>query len=766
MTVNQSIPKVDGMGLVVGKPAFTDDFAPRDALVVKILRSPYPHAIIKDIDVSKAEMMPEIKCILTYKNVPDALFTRAGQGYPEPSPYDAKILERVVRYVGDAVAVVAGTSSNIVDLAMEKIKVTYEPLSPVLDYELAKDNDVVLHEEGSTSFMFPIGHDSKRNLAASYSMMIGNMEETLEECEVVIKERYYTQAQAHAMTEPHAVLAYFDVQNRLTLVTSTQAHYHIRRIVSKALGLPISRIRVIKPRVGGGFGGKQAIHGELYAGLVALRTGKPARMVYSRKEVFESTYTRHPMRLDLTIGALKDGTIKAINMEVLSNTGAYGEHALTVLMVAGAKTLPMYNKVDAVGFKGEVVYTNTTPAGAFRGYGAIQGNFALESAMDELAHKLEMDPVELRLKNIIHEGETSEVFKKMGEGTEGIEMVIESCKLEACLKGVSDVVSNDRGIKTHRSHKNLVYGTGVAVAMQGSGIPYIDMGAAVLKLNDGGFFNLMVGATDIGTGSDTILAQIAAETLGVPMERIIVYSSDTDLAPFDKGAYASSTTYVSGNGVKIAAENMIETICKKAKDRYHANEVIFKGDYLIVDGAEKSFSDFSTELFYSSHQEQLIATGSYVGTKSPPPYMAGAAEVSVDTRTGKVDLISYHALVDCGTPINPNLSRIQVEGALLQGIGMTLFEEAAYHENGRLQNNSFLTYKVPTRMDVGEMHVSFVESFEPTGPYGAKSVGEIGIDTPPAAIANAIFNAAGVRIRTLPITSEKVFEALQKLKER
>ncbi|MBM7561722.1 xanthine dehydrogenase family protein molybdopterin-binding subunit [Fusibacter tunisiensis] len=762
MRVNTSIPKVDGKGLIQGKPAFTDDFAPRDALIVKVLRSPYPHATIKSIKVEQALAMPEIKCIFTYENVPEALFTRAGQGFPEPSPYDARILDRTVRYVGDAVAIVAGTTEQVVDLALEKIKVDYEIKEPILEYEHALDNPVLLHEGNYTKSMFPIGHDASRNLAASYEMMIGDMDEVVSKCDVVIKERYYTQAQAHAMSEPHAVVAYMDVQDRLTLVTSTQAHYHIRRIVSKAIGIPLSRIRVIKPRVGGGFGGKQGIHGEIYAGLVTLKTGKPSKMVYTRREVFESTYTRHPMRIDMTVGAMKDGTIKALNMEVLSNTGAYGEHALTVLMVAGAKTLPMYNKVESVAFKGEVVYTNTSPAGAYRGYGAIQGNFALESILDELAHRLDMDPLALRLKNIIHEGETSDVFKKMGEGTEGVEMIIESCKLETCLHRVKDSINWQEKYPKKMISPHRVRGVGLALAMQGSGIPCIDMGAAVLKLNDGGFFNLTVGATDIGTGSDTVLAQIAAETLKVPVDQIVIYSSDTDLAPFDKGAYASSTTYVSGNGVKKAAENMIKTIEEKAKQRYQAKEVTYEGAYLLVDGAKKSFSEFATELYYSHSQEQLVATGSFVGEKSPPPYMAGAAEVEVDLRTGIIEVVRYDAYVDCGVPINPNLSRIQVEGALLQGIGMTLYEEADYLDNGRLFNNSFLTYKVPTRMDVGPMTVSFVESYEPSGPYGAKSVGEIGIDTPPAAIANAIFNATGIRIRSLPITSEVLYRAMKK----
>lgn len=761
MSVGKSIQKKDGMGLLLGKPSYTDDLAPRDALIVKVLRSPHAHAEIVSIDASKALLIPEIKCVLTYENVPDTTYTRAGQGYPEPSPYDAKILDKVVRYVGDAVAIVAGTTEHMVDLAISQIKVIYDVKPAVLDYEAAMDNPVVIHAEGNTFSMFPMGHEPERNIAAAYEMMIGNMDETLASCDVVHQARYYTQAQSHAMSEPHAAAAYYDFTERLTIISSTQTPFHVRRIVAKNIGVDISSIRVIKPRVGGGYGGKQALHGEMYVALVTHRTKKPCKLIYSRSEVFESTYTRHPMRIDVTMGAMKDGTIKAINVDVLSNTGAYGEHALTVLMVVGSKTLPIYNRVESVGFRGDVVYTNTVPAGAFRGYGAVQGNFALESMMDEMAEKLSIDPIEFRRKNMIKEGETSEIFRFMGEGTEGVAMNIESCKLDYCLDEVVKGLHWNEKYPRKVINAHRVRGVGAAIAMQGSGIPRFDMAAAALKLNDGGFFNLTVGATDIGTGSDTILAQIAAEVLGVDAAKVIVYSSDTDLTPYDTGAYASSTTYVSGNSVRIAAERMKQAIVEKAKKFYEADEASFDGTFVRAGDHEVTLSDFSTKLYYSEHQEQLLTHGSFVGDVSPPPYMAATCEVEVDLRTGHVKVLEYHASVDCGTPINPNLARIQVEGALVQGIGMTLYEEAKHLENGRLYNNSFLTYKIPTRMDIGPIHVGFAESYEPTGPFGAKSVAEIGIDTPPAAIANAIYNATGVRIRTLPIRSEDLWRLLQ-----
>jgi len=765
--VNKSIPKIDGIGLVNGKPAYTDDIAPQNSLIVKVLRSPHAFAKIKNINTEEAEKLTGVECVLTYKNVPRNIVTRAGQGYPEPSPHDKFILDEYVRYVGDEVAAVAAIDEKTAEKALKLIKVEYEVLEPVLDFEKAVDNKTIIHPEPEAHEMFPIGFDPKRNIAAEYHMHVGDVDEVLSKCDCVVRSTYYTQAQSHVAMEPHTSSAYVDIYGRVNIISSTQTPFHVRRIVAEALGLPIEKIRVVKPRIGGGYGGKQALHGEFLVSLVALRTGKPAKLVYTRNEVFESTYCRHAMRFNVAIGSDKEGNIKAIDMDLLSNTGAYGEHALTVFMVSGSKTLPLYNKVEAVRFGGKTVYTNLTPAGAYRGYGAIQGNFALESAIDELAAKLGMDPVELRKKNMIGQGETSPIFKIMGEGTEGVDMIIESCKLDKCLERAMEISGWREKYPRKEVSKGKVRGIGSAIAMQGSGIPYIDMGSAIIKLNDQGFFNLLVGATDIGTGSDTVLAQIAAEALGVPTSKIVVYSSDTDLTPFDCGAYASSTTYVSGNAVRKTALKMKEMIEEQGAIRLGVTkyDVLFDGENIKTKDGTKSISlkDLSTELYYNNNQKQLVACESYFGKVSPPPFMGGFAEVEVDLETGKVDLLDYTAVVDCGTTLNPNLARIQVEGGLLQGIGMAMFEDAQYNKKGKLMNNSLMNYKIPTRKDIKNFNVEFVESYEPSGPYGAKSVGEIGIDTPPAAIANAIYNATGVRIRELPITPEKVLKGLKEL---
>ena len=766
--VNHSKQSIDGKGLMMGIPAYTDDLAEPNSLILKVLRSPHPFAKIIKIDTSKALKLSGVESVLTYKDFKRIPITRAGQGYPEPSPHDKFVLDNYVRYIGDEVAVVAAVDLKTALKALKLIDVQYEVLEPILDFEKAYENKVIIHDEPEIHEMFPIGFEPKKNVAASYHMHVGDVDKTMEKCDVILEQSFYSQAQAHVMMEPHTANARIDCYNRLVIYTATQTPYHVRRIISQALDYPLSKIRVIKPRVGGGFGGKQCIHAEFLVAAITLRTGKPSKLVYSRKEVFESSYSRHPMRFDVKLGATKEGELKAMDVNVLSDTGAYGEHALTVFMVAGSKVLPLYNKVESVRFGGNVVYTNHTPAGAFRGYGAIQGNYSIESAIDMLCEKLKVDPIKFREKNMIKENETSPIFKIMGEGTEGIEMSVESCKLEYCVKRGQQLINWKDKYPFVKGEGSKVKGVGMAIAMQGSGIPYIDMAAATIKLNDGGFYNLIIGATDIGQGSDTILAQIAAEVLETDLDKMIVYSSDTDLAPFDAGAYASSTTYVSGNAVVKAAKKMRQMIIEEGAKALEedVSNIIFDGVKIQTLDKKKKISlvDLSNHLLYSENQNHLIATNSYVGTKSPPPFMAGFVEVEVDTETGEVKVLDYVAVVDCGTTINPSLALGQVEGALAQGIGMTLYEEVLYNNKGGLITNNMMNYRIPTRKEITNMHVEFAKSYEHTGPYGAKSVGEIGIDTPPAAISNAIYNAVGVRITDLPITSEKVLMGILKNK--
>lgn len=757
--VNHKTPSVDGLGIMKGRKGFTDDFAEKDSLIVKVLRSPHAFAKIKKINDQAARALDGIEMVLTYKDFKRIPFTRAGQGYPEPSPHDKFVLDEYVRYVGDEVLAVVGSDQEICEKALSLIDVEYEVLEPVLDFEKAMDNEVLVHPEDEIHEMFDIGFKPKRNIAASYQMEVGDVEDVLKSCDVTIDETFYTQAQAHVMLEPHTVNARMDYQDRLVLYSATQTPFHIRRIISQALEIPMAKIRVIKPRVGGGFGGKQAIHGEMLVAYVTYKTGKSAKMIYTRKEVFESSYTRHPMKLQVRLGADKSGKLKAIDCHVLSDTGAYGEHALTVYMVAGSKVLPLYNKVDAVRFYGNVVYTNHTPAGAFRGYGAIQGNFALESAVDILCEKLNIDPLEFRQKNMMKENETSPIFAIMGEGTEGTAMMMDTCKLDECVSRGKELIGWDN-IYPRLEKEDKIESVGMAIAMQGSGIPLIDMGSATIKLNDDGFYNLMVGATEIGQGSDTVLTQIAAEALMTTVDKVIIYSSDTDLTPFDVGAYASSTTFVSGNAVFKAAMALKKEMLKEAARIFDAKEedVEFDGQIFKCKDQSMTLRDFSNEITYSESQKQLQVTSSYVGPKSPPPFMAGFVKIEIDKDTAEIKILDYVSVVDCGTTINPMLAKGQVDGAIVQGLGMAMFEDVKYSKTGKLISSDLLNYKIPTRLDIHKLTTEFVDSYEESGPFGAKSVGEIGIDTPPAALANAVYNALGVRIKELPITPEKILK--------
>ena len=758
---------LDGKALMQGKGKYTDDLAEQNSLVIKILRSPHAFAHIKSIDVSEAQKLNGVALVLTYKDVPHVSFSRAGQGYPEPSPHDKFILDEYVRYVGDEVAMVAAISERIAEDALKLIKVEYEVLEPVLDFESAYENKSIIHPEDGIKEMFPIGFDPKKNVAASYEMHVGDVEKELAKSDVVVDETFYTQAQAHAMLETHSSNARLDMHNRLVIYSSTQTPFHMRRIMATTLGLPVSKIRFIKPRVGGGFGGKQAFHGEMFCALTTLKTGLPSKLVYTREEVFGASYTRHPMRIQMRIGAMKDGRINAIDCRSLSDTGAYGEHALTVFMIVGSKVLPLYNKVDAVRFGGRVVYTNHVPAGAYRGYGAIQGNYALESTIDILAEKLGMDPKEIREKNSMKEKETSPIFEIMGEGTKGTAMIMESCKLPYCIKRGAELINWNKNWPRVKVSDTKVRGYGMAIAMQGSGIPFMDMGSCSIKLNDGGSYNVTVGATDIGQGSDTLIAQIVAEELQTSVDNILVYSSDTDLTPFDCGAYASSTTYISGNAAWRAAIKMRERLIKEAAEYLGEKPENVEFDGKIFTSKDKTVSlyDLSVQWLYNKNLHQASVTESYFGHVSPPPFMAAYAEVEVDLETGEYEVLNYVTVTDCGTTINPMLARGQVEGGIVQGLGMACYEDVKYDRKGNLLSNNFLGYHIPTHKEIHKLTSEFADSYEPTGPFGAKSVGEIGIDTPPAVICNAIYNATGVRVHTLPITPEKILKGLKELKK-
>lgn len=748
--VNMPVPKTDAMSLVTGKPVYTDDLAPSDCLIVKLLRSPHANAWVEEIKTDAAKKIEGIECVLTYEDVSHKRFTLAGQTALEISPWDRYIIDKHVRFVGDTVAIVAGETEEAVDKALKRIKVKYRVEDPVLDIHTAKDNPILVHPEEDWYMPIPAGGDNRRNLCSSNVEEVGDVDAMLEKCAYTVDQVYHTKANQQTMMETFRTYCYMDHFQRLTVVSSTQIPFHVRRIVGNALNIPSSKVRVIKPRIGGGFGAKQTSVSEVYPALVTWVTGKPSKIVFSRKESMIASSPRHEMEVHIRMGADENGIVKAIDLYTLSNTGAYGEHGPTTVGLSGHKSIALYRHTEAYRFAYDVVYTNMQAAGAYRGYGATQGIFAVESAADELAHKMGMDPVKFRELNMPMEGEALPGYPDVP--------INGSCTMDKCLARAKEMIGWDEKYPFRDMGNGKVRGVGIAMAMQGSSIAGLDVGGADIKLNEDGSYTLALGCSDMGTGCDTILAQMAADCLDTDMENIVVFSVDTDISPYDSGSYASSTTYATGNAVMQA--------CAELRKRIHSfgaqmlevsvEESDFDGTAVRTeDGKEVTLRQIALKATAGICSE-LQVVKEYSSPISPPPFMVGAAEVEIDKETGQIDVIDYVGVIDCGTPINPNLARVQAEGGIGQGIGMVLYEDVQYTEKGKIRNNSFMQYKIPNRMDIPNVRIEFESSYEKTGPFGAKSIGELVIDTPCPAIANAVYNATGVRVRELPITPEKV----------
>ena len=751
-TVNQPMRKKDAMQLVTGQPVYMDDVIPQDCLIVKLLRSPHANAIVQEIDTSRALLVPGIEAIYTWKDVDQQgrRYTQAGQTYPEPSPYDRLVIDRHVRFAGDVVAILAGKDEKCVDKAMKLIKVRYEVLPAVLDYHTALDNPVLVHPEENWESLAPVGADNKRNLCAHDETGAGDIEAVLAGCDVVIDHTYHTRACQQAMMETFRTYCSIDAYGRLNVLSSTQIVFHCRRILANALHIPKSMIRVAKPRIGGGFGAKQTSVCEVYPAFVTWKTKKPSKIIFSRYESQIASTPRHEMELHVRLGATKDGIVRGIDLYTLSNTGAYGEHGPTTVGLSGHKSIPLYGKAEAFRFVSDVVYTNHMSSGAYRGYGATQGLFAVESAVNELADKLGIDPFVIRQRNIVHEGDVMPAY--YGQ-------VNTSCALDRCLQAVHDNIGWDEKYPVRDMGNGKVRAVGMGMAMQGSGITSVDVGSASLKINDDGFYTLSIGAADMGTGCDTILAQIAAEVLECPLDNVTVLGADTDSSPYDSGSYASSTTYVTGKAVEQCAEQLKQKICQVGAGLLGLDEraVVFAGDAVMSeDGTQRATLAQIAAASQCGSNTALEAVVTHSSEISPPPFMVGAAEVEVDLETGEAQVIRYEAAVDCGTPVNPNLARVQAEGGILQGIGMALTENVTYDDRGMPRENSLMQYKIPARNDIGHIHVVFESSYEGTGPFGAKSIGEVVINTPLPAVADAIYHATHKRFYELPITREQI----------
>ena len=764
--VGHKVRKVDAAKLAAGRPAFTDDIHLPGLLYGKILASPHAHARIKRIDASKARALPGVRAVLTYKDVARVPHTTAGQAWPEPSPYDTYLLDSKVRFVGDRVAAVAAETRAIAEEALRLIKVEYEVLPAVLDLERARDGGAaVIHDEPDSTGI----HDAKHNLAATIHKELGNVEEGFRASDLVLEREFRTQRQQHCMLEPHVTMTWLDADDRLVIRSSTQVPFHVRRQAAMILQLPVQRVHVVKPRIGGGFGGKQEMLLEDICGALTLATGRPVKIEYTRREEFFMARSRHPQVLRMKMGFKKNGILLASEMKVLASTGAYGSHCSTVQGNTGSKVLPLY-RAPHMRFDCDVVYTNTPVAGAFRGYGCPQGFFAQETLVDEVAHELGLDPIELRLKNLIRQGDTDELSAQLGEGRRGLARLIRSCGIEQCLeRGAAAIGWAEKRHRRRDTASHLRRGVGVSCAMQGSGIAGVDWASALIKLNEDGSFQLQTGCADVGAGADTVLSQIAAETLGVTLDKINICSGDTDSTPFDVGAYASSTTIISGGAVKKTAEKVRQRILELAAKLLNISaEGLACRDNQIAaagGGASISLADVARHAIYRE-KVQIMESASHFISDSPPPFCATFAEVEVDTETGKVRVLHLVTAVDAGVAVNPALAEGQVEGAVTQGLGYALVEEMKLDEDGRMINPGFLDYKIFSAKDMPKLTTILVETEEPLGPYGAKSIGEVAINGPAPAIANAVFHAVGIHFRKLPMGAEDVWRALRETEHK
>ena len=773
--VGQPVTKVDALQLAKGKPAFTDDFERRGMLHAKVLRSPHAHARIVAVDDVDARALPGVHAVLHCGNTARVKYASGGQSWPNPYPWDQVSFDDKVRHVGDRVAAVAAETVELAEEACRLIRVTYEVLPTVLDAsEAMAEGAPTIHDEPDSVGVY----HASRNVCAHIegrTVTDAGLDAAFAGADRVFEQTYRVQQVQHCAIEPHVTIGWLDEDDRLVLRTSTQVPFHVRRMVAPLLGLPVKRIRVIKPRMGGGFGGKQEMLIEDIVGHLVLATRRPVRLELTREEEFASARTRNGQTLTFRSGVDAEGRLVAQDLRVVANTGAYGAHGFTVQSVTGLRGLSSYN-CPAKRYTCDVAYTNRPVAGAMRGYGAPQGLFALECHMDDIAAALGLDPVEFRRRNWVGVGDPLDIAPRLGERG-GVDDVapedlprITSCGTDECVAQALRAIGwHRREVPTWRrppDRPNIRRGIGFALCMQGSGIPFVDMGAASIKINDDSSFNLLVGATDLGTGADTVQAQIAAEVLGVPVDDIVVYSADTDLTPFDVGAYASGTTYISGMAVKKAAEQARTRIVARAARMLGLDDsstVRLEGRRAWApDGRSVSLQQVALEALHTVEQEQIMGMASHLAVESPCPFAAQVAEVEVDIETGQVDVARLVMAVDCGVAVNPITTSGQIEGGMIMALGYALTEELVLDETGRLVNDRLGPYWIYRSDDVPATEVFLVQTLEPSGPFGAKAAGEIPLDGVAPAVRNAVLDATGVAVDAIPLTPERVWRALHR----
>lgn len=781
--------KVDGPQLVSGEPCFVEDRVLPGYYSMVVLRSPYAHAYITSIDTSEAEKMEGVIAIITHENCPDVFYMQAGQGNPEPSPHDRKLLNRKVRHVGDRVAAIVAQTDEQARAARSAIKVEYEVLKPVLTVEEAmaegaplihngiveyragapKDldeyNKTADPRDGKVIYQFPLHGDIHHNVASAAHGHIGDVEKGFKEADVVVERTYQTSQIQCTPLEPHICYAKID-GGRLVMHASTQVPYHVRRIVAWVCQIPENKIRVIKERVGGGYGSKQDILVEDLVGYATWITGKPVLYRNTREEEFIANSTRHPMRVTVKMGGKKDGSITAVYMDVRANTGPYGNHCLTVPMNACSKTLPLL-KVDNMKFDVITYYTNIAPTGAYQGYGAPKGSYALMMCMAELADQLGVDYYEMAMKNKVEPGYMLEILKGLGEGREGTVVPVGSCGLdEALVKGAQMI---QWGKKEKSSDPDWKIGKGFAMIQQGSGLPGLDHSNAWAKLLTDGTFQIFSGGADLGTGLDTISAKMISEAFCVPLDRVTVTSGDTDSCTFDTGAYASSGTYFSGGASYKAAQDLKKNLLDEAayQMKENAEDLVVRAPgevYSTKTGKTLSYAKLSHDALTGTGRGQVMGKASFTTNHNSIPYGAHFAQVAVNVRTGQIKVQKFYALQDAGTPINPELALCQMYGAALKSIGHTLYEQMILDENGVCLNPTLSDYGVPMISEKPEdFKAILIDINDEAGPYGAKSISEIATNGAAPAIAIAIHDAVGVWMRNWPFTPEKILKEMGRI---
>lgn len=767
-SITTETEKNDARKIVTGDARYTADYHERFPELAEgtVIRSDIPHGYVTDIDTSASEEMDGVYAVITPWDdvVPDTLYSSSGQSYPEPSPWDMRVLRKHVRYVGDPIAAVAAVDGETADRAARRVQVEYEELEGVFDPEAAMDTDAPQLFEPDDVENKQSGAAYERNLESHFEGEIGDVAGALEQAddERVIETEWETPYQSHCVPEPHTTIAYTDEDNRHSFITATQVPFHTRRQLAHLFDVPIRDIRVTKPRIGAGFGSKQEMAIEPIAFALHLKASVPVKLEMTRQEEFSALRFRHPIRMRMRTAVSEDGELTAMDLSALSNAGAYGTHGMTVASNVGTKALPLYPRVPNVRFEGDVVHTNLPMGAAMRGYGAPQGHFAVEAHMDEVARQLDRDPIAFRRQHVVREGDLDRNSAILKDG-DRFARRIRSCGIKECIERGKTAIGDGELEQPEQPH--LHRGVGMALIAQGSGVSGKELGAAQIMMNEDGSFHLQVGGVDTGTGTDTTVSQISAEVLGCDPDDIIVRSSDTDLTPFDYGAYASSTTYISGMAVKKAAEDAKERLLEWGSRMLdEPTSVLETGGcevYSEQTDASVTLEEIGYESIYGDEQrEQIMGKNTHSTDESPPPFGAQFVDVTVNEETGEYELNKLVFAGDCGVAINPP----QVEGQIEGGEHMSLEYATSGgldFDDGQPQTLGFRQYGMPRTTDHPEMETILVETHEPTGPFGAKSIAELPTNGVPPALSNAIRDAVGVRINTLPITAEKIEQALE-----